>query len=483
MQKILNKIFVLLVLTIILFSNVVLATEKSESKYDLNDLGSKLKESVDSEKVKSTLNGIKDNIDVDKIQSKLENVKENVDLNDLETTFNNLKDEFTNSDTKFTPETGAEDYVGDTEIEDESFFDAMSVLTEGESDVNDEYITGDIYELKKGDITIEKNVNGNIYIIGKNVTIYSENIYGNIFVLAEENLTIASEISGSIYCIAPNFEFAGKASDIYLISTNAHFANNSKISRDLRIISENANMEGKILGSVYSEVGAIDINDETATINGTLNYTGELNTNSTKIGNIVKHDSSIEGPVKDIESIGDELSTFLEAVANSIVIIFTVLRVITIALILGIIIAVQNKNTLYATDIKDKFGKDLLFGLLFTVAIPVGAILFMITIIGIPVSLIVLLAYFVFFNFVNTPVAVIEISKLIFKNEFNSKIKIWLVAIALYVMTVLLNNVPWVGAIVNIVISMYGFGFVLRKIFGKKEPTQDVTVEVLSDNE
>ena len=464
MQKILKQIFVLLIMAIILFSNVSLATESS-SKFDLNGLGSKLKESVDSEKVESTLNGLKENIDVDKIQSKLEDVKDNVDLNDLETTFNNLKDEFTNSDTNFSAEFDSDDVL----------YDTMPIVTDGESDIGGEYITGDIYKFEGEDVVIEKNVNGNIYVIGKNITIYSENVYGNIFALAEENLTIASEVSGSVYAFASNFEFAGKTSDIYLIAGNAHFSNNSKISRDLRLISENANIEGKILGSVYSEVETMDINDKTAAINGTLNYTGELNTNSTNIGNVIKSESSFE--------LEENLTTFGEALATSIVVIFTVLRVITIILILGIIVAVQNKKPIYVTDIKDKFWRDLLYGLLFTIVIPIGAILFMITIIGIPVSLIVILAYIVFFNFVNTPIAVIEISKLIYKNECNSKIKIWLVAIALYVITVLLNNVPFVGAIVNAVISIYGFGFVLRKIFGKKEPTQDVTVEILSENE
>lgn len=452
MRKILKSSIVLLIVLFVL-TNVTLATE-STSEFNLNDLGSKLKESVDTEKIESTFNDLKDN----------------VDLNDLESTFNNLKNEF--------------DDATENGSTDANLYDTMPIISDDEytgSASSGEFITGDIYMLEEGDIVIEKNVNGNIYVIGKNITIYSENVYGNIFALAEENLTIASEVSGSVYCLAPNFEFAGSTSDVYSISTNAHFSNNSKISRDLRMVAETANIEGKILGSVYSDVTTLNIDDETAAINGTLNYTGELNTNNTNIGELVKSESSLEGTNKELESMGEGIETFFTALVSAIGIIYTILKVTTMVLILAIIIAVLNKKDVYTTDIKEKFWRDLLYGLLFTIVIPVGAILLMFTIIGIPVSLIVILAYAIFFNFVNTPLAVIEISKLIYKNECNSKMKIWLLAVALYVVTVLLNNVPWVGAIVNFVISVYGFGFVLRKIFGKKEPTQDITVEILSD--
>ena len=142
--------------------------------------------------------------------------------------------------------------------------------------------------------------------------------------------------------------------------------------------------------------------------------------------------------------------------------------------IIGIIVLVTKKREEYRSEIRELAGKDVLQGIinwLICIGISIGLLFTAIVFI--------LLIWFLFWK-INIPIAAVELSKFALKDCSNSKWKIFFMAILIFVAITFIQLVPYIGSLIKYVISLYGFGFIYRKLF-KREKNNKIEVEIVEE--
>jgi hypothetical protein len=340
-------------------------------------------------------------------------------------------------------------------ISEEDDLDLISLDDESMPIIEDEteIKVGDFYKISDESVSLTRNVDGNVYIIAKDVEISSNMIYGNIFIIAE-SVNITSDITGSAYIIAKNIVINdGGMSDAYFIANNVKLNENSYVSRDVKILADSLTIDGSIYGSLYSSVENIEVGNY-GYIQSDFYYSGELSyANENQIGNVIKQDKVvIVNDTNQDNGIKDEILSIIT-------------KAVTALFIIGIILLVSNKKM--NTEITpSSVIKKVLLGILYVVLIPIVSVLCMLTVVGLPVGLIILILYVLMF-IVCIPVASISITEVALKNKDTSNVKKWLIATLIYVVIAILQKIPVIGTIVTIILGTYGISLIMKLIFKK----------------
>lgn len=335
-------------------------------------------------------------------------------------------------------------------------------------------VNSDLF-LSEESISVEENINGNVYLIGDVVNIASERIDGNVFVLGN-NVTINSNINGSIYVLGTNLTISGSANDIYALSENMSILENT-ICRDLKVLGTTINVSGIINRDLYVAVGQVEIT-ETGKVNGILSSAEEVLGNTDNVNEI----QIIEDTTTDIEASEEQIQEIGKSIVNGISIFFFISAEMTGLIIIAIIVGFTSKKRIQNSDFKENGLMDTIYGLAyFGLAIAI-IIALMFTIIGIPVSiLLALILWFIFWK-ITIPVASIEIAKAILKRETKSKVLVWLLAFVIFTLAQCANFIPTVGGLIKGIVSLYGFGYMIRSVIrkNKAEDSNEPEVEILA---
>lgn len=330
-----------------------------------------------------------------------------------------------------------------------------NLLTMAAPDSNE--INSDLF-LTQENISVEKIVKGSLYLIGDNIKISSPVVDGNVFAIGDE-IDITGKINGCVYAISKNVKVSGEVEDLYIISNSLNISENA-YCRDVKVTGNNVEIEGKIARNLYALTDNVNIaNTERASIDGTLFITGNVTGATDKINEISKIDKGTE-KIEELEEIGEGLGKAFEAFGF-------ISAAIGAFFIIGIILICTKKSDTYATDAKEMFVSDTLRGLKNWLLCALIAILLFVTIIGIPVSILFIFVIWILFYKVNIPVATIEISKLIFKNSSKSKWKVFIIAFGVFLVLQIVSRIPILGILIKYIVSLYGFGFMYRKLFKK----------------
>lgn len=334
-------------------------------------------------------------------------------------------------------------------------------LEESESVTNVD--RGDLFVVED-EANVTENIDGNLFVIADNVEI-SGNVDGSIFVIGT-NVNINSNITGSAFVLAENINFeCGQIKDAYFGGKEIDIFEDALISREAKMMADIISIDGTISGDLYSEEEEITVSD-TGRITGKLVYSGTLSqATEDSIGSLEKIETDTT------ETVVQKVSTFEKVLTKT----FTAL------VIIGLIVLVSNKekeeDITAKTLVKGVFG-----GILWIILIPIISLLLIVTIIGIPVSLILLMIYVVLF-FVVFPAVSIQISSCILKSKNNSsKVKLWLVATVAYFVLALIREIPTIGTIVTILVGTYGFNLIIKSIFKKNKKEMQDKKEVVETN-
>lgn len=357
----------------------------------------------------------------------------------------------------------------------ESQKDILNLMTTTENSlINENVINSDLY-LSEENISVEENVNGNVYLIGKNVNVVSSRIEGNIFILGD-SVTINSNISGSIYVLGNNVSISGTMNDIYAVVDKINILEDS-ICRDIKVVGTKINISGIVNRDLYGATGQVEIT-ETGKVNGTLSSAKEVLGNTDNVNEI----KIIEDITPDINSSEEKMQEVSEAIEKWINIFFFISAEMTGLIILAIIVGFTSKKKINTSDFKENSLKDTMFGLVyFGLAIAIIIVL-MLTVIGIPVSiLLALILWFIFWK-ITIPVASIQITKALLDKKEKSKVFVCFIAFIIFTLIRCINFIPSIGSVFETIVSLYGFGYMIRSIIrkNKEEDLNEVEVEILS---
>lgn len=306
---------------------------------------------------------------------------------------------------------------------------------------NNDEVYGDIYAVAK-DISVNNIVGGDIISAGQDISINSKNVKGNIRLAGQElninvgdtkNITVAAQNinisketnSNAIYAASQDFKFQG--------STN-----------ELSIKAQDVVIDGTINNS-------LDVECENMTIGENAKLLGDIKIKS-------PNEVAVYGN-HNLENVHYE-KTVVKEINHSFKIIPIITSFIS-SILVGILIFILFKNYFSncTETISSDFGKYILIGLCVFIVFPILFLLLCISIIGIPVSLILLVLYMLLMYTSHIIVGII-LGQFILKG-YNVYVQI----IAGICIIKILICIPFIGFILGLCTILFTLGLLTFKIY------------------
>ena len=228
----------------------------------------------------------------------------------------------------------------------------------------------------------------------------------------------------------------------------------SRVSNDLYVGGDNVYLNSEIDGDAYVAGDTIRIGDK-AVIHGTLNYPQESKITISKTA-IINEKKAYKGEKIKTKKVSPIYTSIVHGIISFV----------SMLLIAFILCAISKK--LYKAFIKPKAKADELLkiigiGLIILIVVPVLAIFAMITIIGIPASIITLTIYgvLVFLSIIPTSY---YFGNLLLKDKIkNTYLLIFISLLCMYI----LKAIPYFGGIVEFLSVGFGLGIFVNMIIEK----------------
>ena len=333
---------------------------------------------------------------------------------------------------------------------------------------SDETISGNLMAAAES-IIIDGSISGDLMAIGSSITVNGR-VEGDIIALAQ-NIIINGEVGGNVRVIGSYININGLiARNLNAFGSEVLIGENTKIGWDVLLGAISARVNGDISGSIDSYVQKIFINgrvgknvsiriyknkdadslviDKSAVINGDLSYSANKK--------LIVPENNIAGQINFNQTETKE-SGALTLWAWSRV--FSILSIILIGLIIIFALPKQTYNLIELT--KKKYLKSLLVGAIVLLIVPVLSIIMLFTIIGIPLSL-VLICLWLAGIFIAKTLAALMLGELIIKGALkNKKAHLFWSLLLGAVLISLLFSLPWFGWFLRIIIICLTLGSIL----------------------
>lgn len=357
-------------------------------------------------------------------------------------------------------------------VEEEAITTSEETESTTEISIEDEEIEiyeGDLYVIFSEDnyssttYVMDKYVDGNVFIVGQNVRITGQ-VNGSLFVIAssvtiEENSYVACHT----FAVANTISMSGITTDMYATCENFNLTEEGLIYRDLKLGTSNANLYGSVgrnFDLIADEISVYADDYNYLYIGEDFNYTS-----GKEIENIDK--ITVNGEISYTEEEDNTSSTSIiytyiyDGITNCVFII------IIYALLIWLTPKFVEKSKDYVST---KGILACVIGFAFAILLPILAIIIFCTIIGIPVSLIALVIYFVILM-ISSAVVAISINEYISGkiSGINTKLKKILMIIPVSIVIYAIEQIPVIGGIIEIIIFFAGIGITVLYQFNKRK--------------
>lgn len=320
------------------------------------------------------------------------------------------------------------------------------------------WIYGDYSE--SGDkVVLDKIIDGNAYIIGTDVTITGE-IEGDLFVLADKVTIDGGYIYSNLFVVANEVTINGIVYDLYACAKNITLGEQGLVSRDFRALSSDSiTINGQI--NRNANIGATkSLNiSENAAINGNLRYP-----DSDKI--------TIPEGVVTGETIAEKAPSMPAQSKKTVVLNYveSLLAYVFINLVIAFIVFKCAPNFVDKLASAIKSPASYLWGILALFAIPLVAIILLLTRIGAKLALIICLLYLLALILASVAFN-ITIAKILYdKCHEKSKMittmsSVLFTAIALWI----LQQIPFINVFAYLIVFIGGFSFIITPMLSCKK--------------
>lgn len=302
---------------------------------------------------------------------------------------------------------------------------------------------GDDVRCAGGQLHILKNIAGDLVITGGTVDIAKEVVVGGGLISSGGDVICNATINNDVRVAAANFTFNGIA--------------NKKV--DCR--ADKLTINGNINGMSVLAAREIIIGDN-ASFNNSVRYWNQKGKQdfkqSIRYGNAV-YDRTLKIQTNNWYFLGH---------ATILGLIWYLLTVFLFIALIQYLFGGTFKKAGHTTG--HSLLKSLGYGFLFFIGVPIAVALLLVTIIGIPFGLIMMLSYIVLVLLATV------ITSLVFANWYSDKFgynwRFWQIvfsAMAMFVLFKLISFTPFLGWFVMIVIACIAFGSLLRNIDWRKK--------------
>jgi len=332
-----------------------------------------------------------------------------------------------------------------------------NLLAAAETVIVDGTISGDLI-VAANYITVTGRVEGDVIALGQDINIEGE-VGGNVRVIGN-TITINSIISRNLNAFGPKVlinENTKVGWDVIVGSVDATIR--GTIAGSLDSYVQNVFIAGKIGKSVNLKIYKAGNNsvilDKGATINGDFNYSANKKFD---LGNV----AGISGEITYNELDANSKSPTSSWLWGRL---FSLLSLLFIGLIFVFIIPRYTGN--FILEAKQRIGTSFIWGTAAFLIVPPLALLVALTIIGLPLTLILISIWLASIFIGKTVVAIIIgdiIIKKLFKKEYNHLF--WPLLMGVIILA-LLFSIPWLGFLISIVAIWLGWGTILSYVANK----------------
>lgn len=327
-----------------------------------------------------------------------------------------------------------------------------AVTTSEEDDYSDIY-QDDLY-LIDDEIVMDKLVDGNVYLMGKKVKITGQ-VAGNVYVFADNVEFENAYIQSSVYICANTVKFGAVSYDLYAACGSLEIPENFGVYRDIRVASNSITINGIVSRNAYLTSNNINVAN-TASIYGNLVYSSNSEQDIPK--------SRVDGDITFNQS-KEEMPTTKDAIVSIVVDVLSAIVLAFIIFGLGKWLApkgLEKANTLLANKWLPAFGIGLLSCI---IVLPIIMIVLLCTVVAAPVALL-LLGLYILLLVISIPIVTITIANAISQKCKFTKIPMQLLMIAIVsIVLYAIHYIPYVGGIINFILTILGFGILIISIF------------------
>lgn len=304
-------------------------------------------------------------------------------------------------------------------------------------------------------IEINGTIDGDLFVAAQSITINGK-VDGSIFT-ASQNVTINNHVANNIYSAGAILDVNAQTDgSVFLAGQNINLKDKAQINKDAFISGANIYQDGKINGDLTSSSTSLNIEGD---IDGDLNYLSETEENELNNANIA-------GDINWSKIKSNSFSTLFKVFS----VIFSILAALVIWLVIRLIhktfwinLAIKIKNTPLQT---------LGFGTLALILTPFIAVALMLTVIGIPLSFILLIFYVISLYISKIIISVFFAFSLQKRYNWSFAKGFWLFLLSLILLSILVA-IPIVGWLIRFIIAIFGLGAIVLSL--KKEPEVETT--------
>ncbi len=347
---------------------------------------------------------------------------------------------------------------------------------------SDEQETEPMPEIRNDDLYIFDNnidmdqlVDGNVFLFGKNITV-SGSVNGSLYAFGD-NITFTTDayIVQSIYAVGNHITLDGYATDFYLAATTLDITQNGFAVRDLKALAGTFNFNGGVGRNANVTCNTFNFNtseDAPAIVYGDLNYSSanELSLSEDYVQGEISYTPHIE------QENGN--STVWDMILQKVINFCNVLLLAIVVFLLFLWIAPK------FVEVSGKYigiKKSLIsfgIGILSTIIACVLIIVLLFSTVGMPLSLILLGLLILGLLIANSVVCISITYKLKEKFKYNKNYLTYIIFIISVLVIWLLEQIPYVGFVISIIVNFLGLGIILHYLFTKnvKSSSQEKVV-------
>ena len=323
--------------------------------------------------------------------------------------------------------------------------------------LKDEVVNDDIY-FAGNSVIVEGTINGDLIAAGGEIKV-TGTINGGI-IAAGGSIIVNGNVANDVRVAGGEVRIGGDVGDNVLAFTGQFIMeNNARISRDLTLGAGTAIIDGTVNGNINGGVSDLEMRGATKG-----NVTLEIDNNirifpGATIGGNLEYSAPSQGEISGIVS---GKTTYKEAppkkgdlrskIESEIMGYLWLFLIGIVSLMIAPELTQKNSDKVAMNPLKN-----LLWGLLFLIISPIVTILLLITIIGIPLSLILFIIYIVTIYISRIYVGYWVGGYVLKKLKIETRFRVLTMAFGLLIVLIVIN-IPIVGIFIHLVVLLLGLG-------------------------
>ncbi|MEK7545021.1 MAG: hypothetical protein AAB551_02715 [Patescibacteria group bacterium] len=322
----------------------------------------------------------------------------------------------------------------------------------------------DLY-IMGGEVTVDQNVNGDVVVFGGDVTIFGD-VSGDVLVIGGK-ISVAGNVKDDVRMMGGSLSVKGNVGDdVVAMGGNITIERGANVNGSVLAAGGLVSVDGNVHEDIKGEMdmlrvrGWVDRNmeiasgvlvfSESAIVKGNLRYV------SRKMA--VIPDNVVKGTITK----GGPILGFPYTMSSGFFPLFRLIELswmLLSSILLGLFffLALPEEMVAISRDMREKFWKNLGIGFAIMIGLPVVAILFAVTIIGLPVAMILGFGLGIASFIIQIPVGLF-IADFLFKKKTDSKSVLFGRFSVGYLLLSLVRLIPIFGSIFFFLISLLALG-------------------------